>query len=376
MLIDHHCHLLLGAVPSLQERSSLRKQLPLCQELATWGQATATYPQLWLESSPPDLPLIKQELLQNAAVAKLLSSYIQSPVASFYLSTVSWYDALANLICLRWHPLWQEENQGTPQEDALALPAVAPHLKELAPALSGGAPALSGVAPALSGGAPALSQTPTNPRFTLALGIHPYFAYPSCLEDELPGLLALASLIRTIWPQLWGGWGEIGLDRRLSSFTLTEQQALLKSMMMALHEAAPQAPFTFHCVGAYPELVILLTKSSYFTDLPHSTVATATISSATTSARLPNLVGREGQRSCLHGFNGKAHLAYPIAALGLSLGLGKALLSQANESKWRQLFTNLVPDSFTLESDCDGESYPGELIGCLQERYRYLAYPR
>lgn len=135
------------------------------------------------------------------------------------------------------------------------------------------------------------------------------------------------------------GWGEIGLDRRRGGIELKAQMALLHTFLEAT--ALEGYSCHFHCGNAYNELYQVV-------------------------RRFPDMIG------VLHGFNSKYEVARPFLARGFGLGLGRALLSELNESKFRRLMLNTRLSVLQLESDSDSSCYPDGLIAELAARAALL----
>ena len=182
-------------------------------------------------------------------------------------------------------------------------------------------------------------------RFSLGLGLHPWFLKSATFERELMGLIALYDELKREQPTLLGPcWGEVGLDNKHSfCLPLLEQQALLREFIVATKERCPC--YSFHCVGAQSELLALL-KAQQVTGI-------------------------------VHGFSGKVAAALQLVARGLKLGLGPNVLRPEQEHKWRALLS--APElalSWCLESDWDGGPYEGTLLARIAQRVDSLKAAR
>ena len=182
-------------------------------------------------------------------------------------------------------------------------------------------------------------------RFSLGLGLHPWFLKSATFERELTGLIALYDELKREQPTLLGPcWGEVGLDNKhCDCLPLLEQQALLREFIVATKERCPC--YSFHCVGAQSELLALL-KAQQVTGI-------------------------------VHGFSGKVAAALQLVARGLKLGLGPNVLRPEQEHKWRALLS--APElalSWCLESDWDGGPYEGTLLARIAQRVDSLKAAR
>ncbi len=297
-LVDSHCHLLLGVVPELKILGPERHHTALAAELrALWSDAarlSAGGPGSAAEfealtAAARAAPQVAAYLEGNALRA-CLTSFLSSPVTHWELYTTSLLDA---------------------QLTALVL------LTQLTPV--------------------------ARARFSLGLGLHPWYLYPNVLRDELAGLLELAAWLKGAAPELLSlSWGEVGLDRRRAALALPEQQALLRDFIAATRGRH----YSWHCVGAYSELQALF-------------------------KRQPELKGT------VHGFAGKIELARALGARGLKLGVGPKLLCPQQEAKWRELLAQpQLCLAWCLESDSEGAVYDGALVPMLKARFDMLRVGR
>ncbi len=182
-------------------------------------------------------------------------------------------------------------------------------------------------------------------RFSLGLGLHPWFLNSATFERELAGLIALYDELKREQPQLLGPcWGEVGLDQKHPGcLPLNEQQALLNEFIAATQDRC--GAYSLHCVGAQSALLAVL-RSKQITGI-------------------------------VHGFSGKVAAALQLVARGLKLGLGPMVLWPKQEHKWRALLA--APElagSWCLETDWDRGPYEGTLLARIAQRVDSLKAAR
>lgn len=182
-------------------------------------------------------------------------------------------------------------------------------------------------------------------RFSLGLGLHPWYLKPASFERELVGLLALYDELACSLPQILSPcWGEVGLDsKRADGVPLGVQQALLSEFIAVTKERC--GAYSLHCVGAQSELLSVL--------------------------KVHQVTG------IVHGFSGKLGAAVQLVQRGLKLGLGPSVLRPEQEAKWRALLCDSrLAACWCLESDWDHGPYDSTLLARIAQRVDRLQAAR
>ncbi|MFT3908187.1 MAG: TatD family hydrolase [Ferruginibacter sp.] len=141
-----------------------------------------------------------------------------------------------------------------------------------------------------------------------SVGLHPWYIHPTKWENDFNALKKIAEEHTVL------AIGECGLDKICNTDFMLQEEVFIAQLLFA-NEI--NKPLIIHCVRAYEEVLLLLTKHKN---------------------KVPVI---------FHGFNKNRILAEKIINQGYYLSFGKALF----EANIKQVFAALPADKIFLETD-------------------------